>query len=546
MTFTQQVQHVVRFDLRRTAIWWMLYLALLAITPFAMFGQPLYHSLPALSRMFLPLLTWCVGMGLAVIVVQADSPLSPTAFWKGKPLEERAFGTAKLVVLGLIVLAATITAVIVWRAMDMPPRLIVPTLRQAVPAYLIPVLFTAIFGAVTRSLARALLLSVGFLMLMFLLVPAVFLSTGMPNAAVGLTTSAWTNASGSVLLCSSLALVFLYSWRRVNHVRPIWLVATALLLGTVATVSQFFAVLSGTRSPSIAYAGRTLVRVTADAPASMTESVRFDSIPQGQKVGGRVPFTITEARGDRRYELQQLRLTPFDGRGIGGPSITLTTTPLAVSPEALTMPATAGWSTDEPMATSLTPDRGLIYGDWRVSETLDTVRSISLEGVVVRYRAERIKVVPFALGPVYGDSAVSIQLTEGRNGLLELAWTSFYNAPDRNGLAGGTSPLYREFAFAVIDSGQQTVRLLGSSNEYGATEWMVLPGAFRWVTSNQLDYQPALRAMLGARGSHNASLAVYRWVEDGRRRVRQITGVDDWPRRPPRREVRRALGTGAP
>lgn len=259
-----------------------------------------------------------------------------------------------------------------------------------------------------------------------------------------------------------------------------------------------------------------------------------------------MPFTITEARGDRRYELQQLRLTPFDGRGIGGPSITLTTTPLAVSPEALTMPATAGWSTDEPMATSLTPDRGLIYGDWRVSETLDTVRSISLEGVVVRYRAERIKVVPFALGPVYGDSAVSIQLTEGRNGLLELAWTSFYNAPDRNGLAGGTSPLYREFAFAVIDSGQQTVRLLGSSNEYGATEWMVLPGAFRWVTSNQLDYQPALRAMLGARGSHNASLAVYRWVEDGRRRVRQITGVDDWPRRPPRREVRRALGTGAP
>ncbi len=554
MTFARQVQHFVRFDLQRTSLWWVVYLVMLGTTPLVMFGQPLYGTLPELSRTLLPMLTWCVGMGMAVIVVQADSPLSPTAFWKGKPVDGRALGTAKLVVLGLIVLAATMTAVIAWRRMDMPTRLMVPTLRQAVPVYVIPILFMGLFGAVTRSLARALLLAVCFLLFISLLMPAAFLVTGMmPFTDSGSTANTWTNASGSVLLCTMLALVSTYRWKKTNGLQPFALVAGAVVLGTAATLLQFYAALSGLRNSSIAFADKMLVRLTADAPASMSETLRFDTVSLRQRVGGRpVPFTITDARRDRRYAVEHLRLTPFDSRGIGGPSIALSTTPLAVPVEALVIPIGTGWSAAEPQSTSLTPDRGRIYGgDWRVSEMLDTVRSISLDGVVVRYRAERVAIVPFVLGKIYADSTVTIQLTEGRNGLLELAWASFGMAPlgsvsARNGPTGSISPLYQKFAFAVIDSGQQTVRTLTSSSEYGSTELMVLPGTFRWVNRHPLDYQPVLRSLLGENAQRTASLAVYKWVEDGRRRVRQIVGVDDWPRRPPRREERRALMTIAP
>jgi hypothetical protein len=553
MTFARQVQHFVRFDLQRTSLWWVVYLVMLGITPLAMFGQPLHDRLPELSRTLLPMLTWGIGMGMAVSVVQTDSPLSPTAFWRGKPVDGRALGTAKLVVLGLIVLAATMTAVVAWRSMDMPTRLIVPTLRQAVPAYVIPILFMGLFGAVTRSLARALLLSVCFLLFITLLLPVAFLATGMmPFADSGFTANTWTNASGSVLLCTMLALVSMYRWGKTNGLRPFWLAAGAMVLGTAATLLQFYAALSGVRNTSIAFANKMLVQVTADAKESISETVRFDSVSLRQRVGGRpVPFTIDGARRDRRYAVERLRLTPFDRRGIGGPSIALSTTPLAVPAEALVIPLGPGWSAAEPQSTSLTPDRGRIYGGiWQVSETLDTVRSISLDGVVVRYRAERVNVVPFVLGKIYADSTVTIQLTEGRKGLLELAWTSFGDAPlgsvsARDGPSGGKSPLYHKFAFAVIDSGQQTVRPLVSSSEYGSTELMVLPGTFRWVNRHPLDYQPALRSLLGDTAHRTVSLAVYKWVEDGRGRVRQMVGVDDWPRRPPKREEKRALMTTA-
>jgi hypothetical protein len=530
MTFAMQVRHFVRFDLARTSTWWIAYLVLLAITPLVMFGQPLYGRLPDMSRIYLPLLTWCVALGLTVTVVQSDAPLSPTAFWKGKPIDERALRMAKLVMVGLVVFAASVVAVIAWRASGMPWALIVPTLRQAVPAYFIPLLFTTLFGAVTRRWATALLLSMGFLLCTLLTLPVAMIAGGDPTMGIGFYSRFWPNLLKSVLFWAVVALALTYPLRRTRGLRSAMLVVATLLLGAVVTVSQLFVQLRRMERSSVSYLDRTLIRVTADAPASMPETVRFDSLARLQRVGRSEPFTVVGARRDRRYELQQVRLTPFDGRGIGGRMISLSATSVAVPPNALDIDSTFAWTRGPALATEPTAGRGTIFGGWRVGQELDTVRTIALEGTLVRYRAERVTVLPFAYGLVYADSSASIYLTADVSGMPALTWASFRDAGTRRDVPGGLSSLYRQFAFVVVDSVQQTARLLGAASEQAATEWMVLPGAVRWVNTNQLDYQPALRALLERRGRRAASMIVYQWVEDGRRRIRQTERVNDWPR----------------
>jgi hypothetical protein len=262
----------------------------------------------------------------------------------------------------------------------------------------------------------------------------------------------------------------------------------------------------------------------------MAETVSFDSLPTFSSSGGSFPFTVVGAQSTHRYELQQVRLTPFDGRGIGGGMISLSTSPMAVPPLALDNDSTLTWTSDLPKATSESGDRGFAFGELRGNDNIEAVRTVAIEALLVRYRAERVKVVSFTPGVVFVDSTVNIQLTDSGHGLLELTWTTFGNGPILGDLARGTSPLYRQFAFAVIDSVRRTGRVVGSSSHDSATEWMVLPGAFRTLNTNQLDDQLALRKLMGRDHRSAASLVVYRWVEDGRRRVRQTLSVANWPR----------------
>lgn len=538
MTYSAQVWHFVRFDLQRTLAWWLVYLVLLVLTPLVMFDQPLYGVLPDASRVLLPLLTWGIGMATAVLVVQADAPLSSTAFWKGKPIDNRALATAKLLMVGVVTMVATVVAVIAWRAVGMPRHLIMPTLQQAVPAYLALVLFASLLGVVTRSLASTLLMWVGFLIFVAIGIPLLFFAARMPNAAVPLTAlsgGAWTSVGSAAMAVNILAVVSVYRMRTPNGLRRAWLLAGTLLLGATSVGTLCAVAFVRPSEKSISYEDRIMMRVTADAPASMPETVRFDSLPHRQVVEGSVPpFTVVGARRDRRYELQQLRLTPFDGRGIGGRMIALSTSPLGVSPAVFDIDSTLKRIVTESDGIPLPADRSAVSWDSRANIDLDSVRTIALEGIVVRYRAERVRVVPFAPGVVFADSMVTIQLSEGRNGVLALEWTSFGNVFGFTDINEGSFPLSRDFAFAVVDSAHRTVRQLGSSSGFSSSDWMVLPGAFRSFNGNHLDDQPALRALLAKAGQGAASIVVYKWVEDGRRRVRQTLPVD-WTRRPPGR-----------
>lgn len=529
MTFAGQLLHLMRADLRHTRWWWCAYLALLVLSALLPFVQPLPSLVPAGVLGLVPFISWLSGMALVIVTVQADAPLCVTAFWHGKPIDERALGTAKLLVIGAAVTLAALIALVVWHLLGMPRSSVPQLLAQGVSFLLAMLMVAALFGALTRTLGAALLWITGFLVVLLVLLPVAFLWGRDLAASFGFVLYA---ASAFALMAFGSGVYLLQALYRRAGARPtgarmlVGAAATGIVLGPFVMLAQSFAQLAGPKS------NPNTIIVTADAPLRMPETVRFDTVPRLQRAGGSIAFVVVSARPDRRYELQQVRLTPMNRIGISGMFVTPFSTPLAITAPALALDTTWNWMTSDFEGTTHAPDRGLVFGNLAVSADMDTVRSIALEGTLIRYRAELVARMPFDLGVIHRDTQTTVTLQRRGDGALMLTWPAFQRQLDYESLARGTSPLARRLVFVVLDSAGHTARRLSSTSHAQTSEWLVLPGASRQHHMGVLDAQSAIRSLVGRKGT---ALLVYRWVEEGRSRVRQVIAVDDWPRRSPGR-----------
>lgn len=544
MNFARQLVHFVRFDLQRTVWWWTAYLMLLLLTSLVFFGQPLYEYVPTATTWALPLLTWLVAMGLAITTVQGDSPLSVTAFWHGKPVEGRAIGYAKLLTFTLVVASTCAVALLVWRLTGMPVDVVRESLQRGAPSLLRLVMVAAVFGAVTRSFGTALLLLVAVVVMLLVLGPLALLATGASGAISRVSLPTWKSFSGVTLLTLLIVVVVAYQWNRLRGVRPAKLIAAMMLLAAVSLTAQlgeWSRGFGGSKPRTSRYSNTVLV--TADGPSSMPETIRFESVPHINPTGVAIGYEVVGARADRRYELRYVWLrhaepaytvsgadsthryliaNRFNGQEIPHRPLMAPTSAFSLSPEWR-------WRELSPATLASSPRRGLLSGSLRITPA-GSVDSVRIEGTAIRYRAVEVARVPFAPGAVYADTFASIHLRRDAQGDVALVWTSYGAADDDDPLATGGAPLDRHYAFAVLDSARRTAYRLTSSSTASYPELLVLPGAYRRVHEHMLDEQSVMRALLAQRSASPATLIVYRWVEDGRRRVHQVYPADGWPR----------------
>lgn len=494
---------IVKKDVR-LAKWLLLGYGLLLVA--ATIGAASGERLADGSLQWAAILLVITGPITAAILIQADSPTSPDAFWASQPFRRSAMLGAKLVlVIGFLFLLPLVGQWLGLMAFDVPAGEQRSLMLVSAALYGVVLLLTMFLAALTRDLKSFVLAVLAFL------VAALALAIGMSNLD-------WRWTSGSPVQAALAAvglggvialLILLYVKRGLPRARTLGVAALALLLlGSVAPDSESRVV--GDVSPFPA--GKANVRIELRDTAQIAQAGHFT-----------IRVTLVGADSGARFRLDRSRARFFlrDGTTVEMPLWGYGMTTLQVGRLVLPgIPSLQG-DADLPFSGAMTNIGQEVSGEPRraLMRGIDSVRVI---GSVTLIEPKVFATLPLRAGASALLDGERVTLTAlnlaGADDELQLDTRAVGSASKGAGWMDGTTGLN---AFLVNLRRGEGVGLprTGASSNPGI---LVLPGA--GAQHGSIRYRAprgrgADRYVTDTDWLDGASLMVIRWVDGPSHRV---------------------------
>lgn len=519
MTNVAQAVHYTRFELVRLKWWWLSFIAfllLIVVTPTAPVGGNMAR--PAVGWLVLPVLLPVFIIAFAFVMARANVPGDRSAFVGAKPLAPDTLPLAHFIHGALLMAVVSGAALTVVRGYGIP----MPDAAQWLAAPLLGLLLL-LLGA---------------------------LQVGMVAASIGQALAVW---GGIVVVQAITAPFFAPDVWSLKSSAPLRTIQASMLVAGVALclaayrlpVKRMIIRTSGALFAALAYMGYCAdmaVRPTGEsgrmaqsANVPLRERVVLGKMPDWNGGGAVVSLLISGSRSDRLYRFEDagLLLQGTDSLRSAGvaPSsrsagMKLTATSPAADVAAVIGIPNVTW--EEKSSRGRRTDAPTIHlaGDMRTDRAVPVVTQVEWSGTLVRYRVERLAEAPLAIGELFAVNGSRWRL--GRDGERLSLYTASLHSPigefDRSEF--DRSEFDQDFLVVIDSTERRAMRLPVSGGSRGGAPFL-LPTRLIIHGSSALRKTVVLDEVLHS--GRPASIALYRFVEDGRTPVVVRRQVDDWP-----------------
>lgn len=514
MTTLAQVLHYARFELVRLKWWWVGVLVLIAMTltaPTAPAGGQMAQL--AGGWVVLPVLLPVFIITFAFVMARANVPGDRTAFVGAKPMAWDALPLGYFMQGGLLMSLVSGAAVYAVCSYDVPVRDAVQWLAGPLLGLLLLLLGALQVGMAAASVGRALAVWIGIVVVQAFTAPAIVPMVWFSGSSASL------RVIQAVLTVAGVALCLVaYRWPAKRTI--------ARSSGIVFAALAYMGFCADLAVKPAGASGQPLTPVSA----SLREGVELATMPDWSSGTDMVSLRLSGARADRlyRFEGASVLLQSTDSLGNAGVAKnaskverTLTATPPAADIAVVMDIPNVSWG--DKASSARRTDSPTIYlaGDMHTDLTLPVVTQVEWSGTLVRYRVERLAEAPLAMGELFAVNGSRWRL--GRDGPR----LALYTASLRSPIGENDRPEFDRDVFVVIDSTRGRAMRVAPSGGSGGGAPFMLPTKLITQESVALRETVVLDELL--RSGRSVSIALYRFVEDGRLPVVVRRKVDSWP-----------------
>lgn len=514
MTNVAQAVHYTRFELARLKWWWLsfiTFLLLIVVTPTAPVGGNMAQ--PAIGWLVLPALLPVFIIAFAFALARANVPGDRGAFVGAKPLAPGALPLAHFIHGSLLMSVVSSAAFIAVRSYDMPVHDAAKWLAAPMLGLLLLLMGALQVGMAAASIGQALAVWGGIVAIQAITAPFFapyvwFSKSSAPLRAI----------QASILVAGAALCLAAYRWP-----------AKRMTIRTSGVIFAALAYMGFCADMAVRPTGE-FGRIARSANVSLSERVELGKMPDWNGGGAVVSLLISGSRSERvyRFEDASLLLQGTDSLRSAGVAptarraeIELTATSPAADIAAVIGIPNVKWD-DKPSRGRRT-DAPTIHlaGDMRTDRAVPVVTQAEWRGTLVRYRVERLAEAPLAIGELFAVNGSRWRL--GRDG----GRLSLYTASLHSPIGEIDRTEFDQDFLVVIDSTQgRAMRLPVSGGSSGGAPFL-LPT--RLVTHGTSDLRKTVVLDEILQSGRPASIALYRFVEDGRTPVVVRREVDDWP-----------------